>query len=221
MSTTSWPAEFARVIACNACTRATDGNLLRDAEENVPQPGYVGTRYWTRRVLLVGQNPGTPKTLEVQDRPYTLALRRLRDTPTEAIYKELNSVLQQFIPQWPVGNYFPLEESSLTLEDIAYFNLVRCRTRGDAKPGINTVTNCLRAHFGRWLDQLSPRVVVFIGKWTADRAAPRRARSRAPRYPVRLHKSATQPALGRAHSKSGVSCSLSPRELCLTLGSSR
>jgi hypothetical protein len=32
------------------------------------------------------------------------------------------------------------------------------------------VANCLRIHFGRWLDQLSPRVVVFIGKWAADQA---------------------------------------------------
>jgi uracil-DNA glycosylase len=172
MSTTSWSAEFAKVISCTACSRATDGNLLRDEDENVPQPGYVGGNYWKRRIALVGQNPGTPKTLELQDKPYTAALRSLRDAPNEAKYLELHSVLQAFIPQWPVhGNYFPLAECGLSLQDIAYFNVVRCRTGGDAKPGINTVNNCLRNHFGRWLDNLAPRVVVFIGKWAADRAS--------------------------------------------------
>jgi uracil-DNA glycosylase len=172
MSTISWSAEFAKVISCAACSRATDGKLLRDEEENVPQPGYIGDNYWKRRIALVGQNPGTPKTLELQDRPYTAALRNLRDTPNDANYRELHNVLQAFIPQWPVhGNYFPLAECDLSLKDIAYFNVVRCRTGGDAKPGINTVNSCLRNHFGRWLDNLAPRVVVFIGKWAADRAS--------------------------------------------------
>ena len=33
------------------------------------------------------------------------------------------------------------------------------------------VATCLDAHFGRWLDHLSPSVVVFIDKWAADRAS--------------------------------------------------
>ena len=171
-TTINWPVEFARVISCTSCSQATDKNLLRDEGENVPQPGYVGANYRKHRVALVGQNPGTPKTLDVQDRPYTAALRRLRDSPTEVNYQELNAVLRIFIPQWPVhGNYFPLAECKLELQDIAYFNVVRCRTQSDAQPGFNTVNNCTHTHFGRWLDNLSPRVVVFIGKWAADRAS--------------------------------------------------
>ncbi len=181
MSTINWPNEFAKVISCAACSHATDSNILRDADENVPQPGYVGVTYWRRRIALVGQNPGTPKTLELQDKPYTAALRKLRDTPTEANYHELDSVLQAFIPKWPVhGNYFPLDECGLSLQDIAYFNVVRCRTGDDAKPGVNTVNNCIRNHFGRWLDNLAPRVVVFIGKWAADHASQEVERRRIP-----------------------------------------
>lgn len=172
MSIISWSAEFARVLSCATCSRATDSHILRDADENVPQPGYVGKNYAKRRVALVGQNPGTPKTLEQQDRPYTAALRSLRDTPNEEHYQQLHTVLQAFIPQWPVhGNYFPLAECGLSLQDIAYFNVVRCRTSGDAKPGVNTVNSCIQNHLGRWLDQLEPRVVVFIGKWASDRAS--------------------------------------------------
>ncbi|RPJ48309.1 MAG: hypothetical protein EHM16_03080 [Betaproteobacteria bacterium] len=158
--------EFARVISCKLCTKATDSNPLRDDGENVPQPGYIGSKYRNVRVLLVGQNPGTPKSLSAQDLPYTAALRALRDEPTTQRYKELRTVLRTFIPQWPVqNNHFPLIESGLTLDDIAYCNIVRCRTTGDGTPRELLSKQCLNEHFVRWLNLLNPKVVVFIGKW--------------------------------------------------------
>jgi uracil-DNA glycosylase len=172
MSKVCWPDEFRRVLTCTACSLATDPNVLRDSQENIPQPGYIGVHYWKHRVALIGQNPGTPKTLELEDRPYTAALRSLRDQPSESNYRELHAVLLRFVPKWPVhGRYFPLNDCHLSLDDIAYFNVVRCRTHIDAKPSANTVNRCLNTHFGRWLDALAPRVVVFIGKWAADQAA--------------------------------------------------
>ena len=172
MSNINWPAEFARVISCTTCSHATDRKILRDEGENVPQPGFIGANYWKHRVVLIGQNPGTSKTLKVPDKPYTAALRRLRESPTEAYYHELQTVLGAFIPQWPVhGNYFPLAECDLSLQDIAYFNVVRCRTQSDAMPGSSTVNNCINTHLGHWLDNLTPRVVIFIGKWASDRAS--------------------------------------------------
>lgn len=172
-SSIAWHAEFARVIACTSCTSSTDRNLLRDHTEHVPQPGYVGANYNKSRVLLVGQNPGIRKTRRaVQDLQYTVALCSLRDEPIAQRYEKLTVVLEDFIPQWPVhGNYFPLRECGLTLSDIAYFNVVRCRTRNDRAPGKHLSDVCLSEHFGRWLHLLQPRVVVFIGKWAAKRGA--------------------------------------------------
>jgi hypothetical protein len=72
-----WNLEFAKVIQCTNCTALIDANLLRDVEENVPQPGYIGKKYLQARVILIGQNPGTPKSLVMEDRPYTAALRTL------------------------------------------------------------------------------------------------------------------------------------------------
>lgn len=158
--------EFARVIACKSCTTATDSKLLRDDGENVPQPGYIGSNYRNVRVLLVGQNPGTPKSLAEEDLHYTAALRALRDEPTIQRYKQLRTVLRTFILRWPVqNNHFPLTESGLTLDDIAYCNIVRCRTANDSKPGETLAKQCLNGHFIRWLNLLKPKVVVFIGKW--------------------------------------------------------
>ena len=83
----------------------------------------------------------------------------------------LGRVLLEFVPDWPVsGNYFPLAESGLRLTDIAYFNVVRCRTVNNSAPSTNLTRNCLE-HFDRWLDLLQPRVVVFIGKWAYDIAS--------------------------------------------------
>ena len=108
----------------------------------------------------------TPNSLAVPDRPYTVALRALRDEPTPQRHKELNAVLRGFIPQWHVhGNYFPLADSGLTLEDIAYCNIVRCRTSYDNKPGKLLTSQCIDEHFVRWLDLLHPKVIVFVGKW--------------------------------------------------------
>jgi|SRR5579884_2631469 len=167
-----WPSEFARIIRCEACTNAMDPNLLRDNLENVPQPGYIGQRYRESGVLLVGQNPGTPKSLAPIDPPYTRALRALRDESTPERYVELLQVMRGVIPQWPIhGSYFPLAECDLALDDIAYLNVVRCRTTKDRAPGRTLVRQCTAIHFDRWFKLLAPRVVVFIGKWAYERAS--------------------------------------------------
>lgn len=161
--------EFAKVIACERCSLETCANLLRDQGENVAQPGYIGSNYSKSRVLLVGQNPGTPKSREVLDRPYTAALRALRDEPSHQTYSELCRVLRNFIPHWPVtNNYFPLSESGLTLDEIAYCNIIRCRTESDKKPNRKLAQACIEEHFEHWLNFLQPAVVIFIGKWASE-----------------------------------------------------
>lgn len=169
-----WHLAFAKVINCTRCTKETDKNLLRDAGENVPQPGYIGARYDRKRLLLVGQNPAAAGArIRAMDRNYTAALRTLRGAPTEQNYAVLQSVLDAYIPEWPVhGQHFPLRECDLDLADIAYCNLVRCRTitvgSEATVPHNNTAERCGEQHFERWLDKLNPKAVVFIGKWASD-----------------------------------------------------
>jgi uracil-DNA glycosylase len=164
-----WPIEFAKVIRCAKCSKATDPNLMRDSDQHVPQPGYIGEGYGQTGLLLVGQNPGLPNVgLAAQDRDYTAALRALRDAPTEQQYARLQVTLYRFIQKWSVqNNYFPLMEFGLSLKDIAYLNLVRCRT-GDKAPNANTVKECRRTHFEPWLEMLNPTCVVFIGRWACE-----------------------------------------------------
>ena len=171
MNSPDWTAEFARVISCERCDKRRSNNILRDARENVPQPGFIGSRYEKFRILLVGQNPAVPPSrLAADDQEYTAALRRVRDDATAESMGSLQEVLLRFVPSWPVhGNYFPLYESGLTLEEIAYCNIIRCRTVENARPSSGLASTCIDTHFGRWLDLLTPRAIVFIGKWAHDR----------------------------------------------------
>ena len=165
---------FNEVIGCTRCDQWTSRKLLRDSGENVAQPGWVGSNYAEHRVLLVGQNPGVPPThMQARDAIYTAALRKLVSSGSESDYGYLYKVLEQFVPEWPVQrNYFPLAESGLGLEDIAYCNVVRCRTVGNVMPGNSVVQNCM-GHFDSFVKTIEPKVVVFIGKWAHDQAAAR------------------------------------------------
>jgi hypothetical protein len=98
------------------------------------------------------------------------ALRTLRNAPAPPNYERLHGILRHFIPKWPVhGSYFPLVECAIGLDEIAYCNLVRCRTVENRTPPEKVATACAERHFSRWLELLQPCVVVFIGKWAHDR----------------------------------------------------
>lgn len=160
---------------CDVCSKAGDAKILRDNSFNVPQPGYVGSRYKTGGVLLVGQNPGCcPESKRERDHIYADALKRVRDIPSLENYESLKDLLKEYIETWPVhSSYFPLEECGMSLSEIAYFNLVRCRTHDNAPPSRGMIKNCLDRHLTEWLDILRPRVVVCVGKWAYDQLAPR------------------------------------------------
>ncbi len=170
VSEPDWPAEFAKVISCLRCDTSACKKMLRDDGENVPQPGFIGERFHERRILLVGQNPAIPKSyMAARDRIYTAALRHVRDDRSAENWAKLQEVLLEFVPDWPVQRrYFPLKESGLTLPEIAYCNIVRCRTKENGEPSVRMISECADNHFVRWLDLLKPRAIVFIGKWAYD-----------------------------------------------------
>ena len=163
-------SHFVSVLQCTHCDNSNCKNLLRDSRENLPQPGYVGANYFSKRVLLVGQNPGvSTATLSQSDLIYTSALRTLRDHPSMDSWSGLRDALIDFVPRWPVTDrHFPLRESGLSLEDIAYCNLVRCRTVNDASPSSKMTAKCAPLHFQHTLDILEPVAIVFIGKWSMN-----------------------------------------------------
>lgn len=162
------PQLFADVVKCDRCSATRFPELLRDSGENVPQPGFVGRDYERTCVMFVGANPGVSRKSGPKarvDAEYTSALRAFRDSPNEVGYRHLDDTIRRVLPQWSVyRQYFPLAESRLELEQIAYCNLVRCRTVGNTDPSTDLFGECICRHFRAWLDLLDPRFVVFIGK---------------------------------------------------------
>jgi len=161
------------VVSCKQCPDSIP-SLLRDEDQNLPQPGYVGSDYWATGVLLIGQNPGVvTERFRAQNSRYAHLLKNVRDSPNSETYNKLSAYLREIIPTWPVsGNYFPLAECGLTFDDIAYFNLVRCRTVGNKSVPKSMTSNCVAKHFADWMDTLRPRVVICIGKWAYDKITP-------------------------------------------------
>ena len=114
--------EFARVISCDYCSRAGYPKLLRDEYINLPQPGYIGSQYVTTRVLLVGQNPAVDREPE-----HANAFTAILESPTRHSLKKLKAIQDRLMPHWGVIGRFPFDRCGLTLDDIAFTNVVRCR----------------------------------------------------------------------------------------------
>ena len=165
--------EFAQVINCDVCSRNQYPKLLRNDTFNLPQPGYIGTNYKNTRVLLVGQNPGTSDDSHYNyDVELANALIAVTDNSNPQAMANVKNILDRIMPTWSIfRTHFPLVECGLRLDDIAYTNIVRCRTVDDATPGVQITRTCISNHFRRWLDWLEPRVVVCIGKWAHDKIA--------------------------------------------------
>ena len=159
--------EFSKVISCDYCSCNNYPKLLRDNSFNLPQPGYIGVNYEKNRVLFVGQNPGvSPSSYHAPDREFADALIAVRDKANAHSMTDLTKTLDRIMPAWSVfATHFPLAECGLRLDDIAYINVVRCRTAANATPSLNITRACIDNHFIRWLDWLQPHVVVCIGKW--------------------------------------------------------
>ena len=166
-------ALFLSVLRCDRCDAlGAEEPLLRGAE-HPPQPGYIGARYAETRVMLVGQNPGvtTPRHRE-RDARYIAALLDLNRQADQETYRTTGLVIEEYVPEWQLhGRHFPLHDCGLKLDQIAFCNLVRCRTVKNSSPQARVVGNCVSSHFEEWLAQLRPVIVVFLGKWAADRGA--------------------------------------------------
>ncbi len=164
----------ADVVRCTACAECGVSSLLRDDHFDVPQPGYVGASYAKSGVMFIGQNPGTsPERSRVDDTKLAAILLALSREPSAAKFVALRSFLEAFMRTWAITQrYLPLGRFGLELEEIAYVNVARCRTKKNAAPSPRMAERCITLHLERWLDVLQPRVVVFLGKWAHDVAAP-------------------------------------------------
>ena len=175
--------EYTTVINCDVCVRQADNVILRN-DDNIPQPGHIGSRYEQHRVLFIPQNPGYAKPQRtIQHQRYAEAEKAFLNNPTQDNMEKLQALLEQAMPRWTIYAQVLsplLTGCNLTLADIALFNAVRCPTISNSTPSATMVANC-KFHLEHWLEWLKPKVVVCIGKWTYREVEPILARHNIPR----------------------------------------
>ena len=151
-------ALFTDVLRCERCPVSA---VKRDPKYNIPQPGWVGRDY--AGVMFVGQNPGEGNTPPTRpDQTYLDALRKVSDIQTlNFMHDQLKAATDTFV-------YYRSFHFDTNIEQVAYINAVRCRTRGNAAPD-ETVRQQCRKHFLSWVRCLQPSAVVYLGLY-AERA---------------------------------------------------
>ena len=163
---------FKAIINCRQCSGIN--NILCDDNFNLPQPGYVGKNYAQKRVLLIAQNPGDCQPghkLFDQAQTYARIIKQFSDDIDKKQFDLLNDFLAKFIPTWPLFNKIPLNEAGITINDIAYINLIHCRTFQNKSVPVKCARNCIETHFMNTLNVLKPNVVISLGKWANDRVS--------------------------------------------------
>ena len=162
------------VITCEKCNLLDSPKLLRDKSENIPQPGFIGMHYEKSHVLLIGRNPGVcPISMKSRDSVYMQALLTLEAHRNVPAYFRFHITLLKFMYDWPIyRDSFQLDEYGLDLEDIAFCNVVRCRTDKNGTPSKSLTQNCIKEHLVSFIDIIEPKVIVCIGKWVFDQLNP-------------------------------------------------
>lgn len=163
---------FTRIVTCDrlqSC-RASFPGLSRDY---TPQPGFVGSRYAVHRVVLLAQNPGhasqaghVPGETEMYRR-----LAAAAASSSKPDFDAAMTQLGQFMSTWPVIQRLKLRERfNLDLQDVAYFNLLKCKTVANKKPTLQLYETCAHQTSVPQLEALAPRFVLCLGKGVYDAA---------------------------------------------------
>jgi hypothetical protein len=145
-----------------------------DLGDEIPQPGFVGTRYRSGGVLFLGKNPGKGGAQKSEeDRLQFEALHRLRDAnPADlrCLFEDLCELLaRRVMPTWGiVRNYVNpvLSKVGAGLDDVAYLNLLKWRSEAT---NAHLFDASWKAHTGEQYSKLNPGFVIALGYSTRYR----------------------------------------------------
>jgi len=143
---------------------------LDNTPNSTPQPGFIGRRY--KGLVIIGSNPGIPKTKLFQKRE-PIYLKHIYDFAIEKNFDKFQEYLDY------ASDYMTIWNNNLTnsyfrnllgydIENIAYINIVKCRSINTGSDPLNTVgysvaRRCFTTHTVKQLDLLKPQWIV--GHW--------------------------------------------------------
>ena len=150
-------------------------SALLQGDDLLPQFGYVGTRYSSARILLLGINPGNGKSNEFrtpEDARMMPAILRFAQSPTEENFAAAARAYMRECQRWPVWRNHCAEvigAGKLSLDEIAYSNCLPWRTASQSGFSDDTARKAAELYVRPLVEELNPRVIVAMGK---QRVAP-------------------------------------------------
>lgn len=135
----------------------------------IPQFGYVGNRYSSRRVLFLGINPGngndeSPSAADAQMMP-VLEIFMKEKTPDS--FRAAQSSYQIQCETWPIWKRHCSEvlgAGGLSMDEIAYSNCLPWRTNSQSKFDDFVGRNAAVLYAYPLIEELQPTIVVALGK---------------------------------------------------------
>ena len=153
---------YKKILSCPSakeCDKKAGGHRC-----GLIDPGYLGPKYKKGGILVVGLNPGCPK--------------EKKNSLAELSFKKIMEMLKEKMKGWEIWknmNKVGLEPLFNRIPEIAYTNLVKCAWY--EKDGKKNKTNLpddifksCKDYLKKQVDILDPKVVIFLGKKTFDKA---------------------------------------------------
>jgi hypothetical protein len=146
---------------------------LDNSAISTPQPGYIGRKYSNQNgLVIIGANPGIPNVSPfIQKDP--IYIQHIQNFARNKDYDQFLQYLDytdDYMKSWRnnLTNAHFRELLGYNIEEIAYINLVKCRSIQVGSNTIQTLGNtvtrrCFNLHTIRQLNLLKPRWI--IGQW--------------------------------------------------------
>lgn len=136
--------------------------------------GYMGADYKPGSgIVLLGKNPGgggdayQARTREDQEfYPLLMEFKTAEPSDVPGAFEQINKSFTRIITSWRIWNILgpTLDAAGVTVQEIAYMNVIPYRTRGDKMPPVAAQETAWKRIVEPSLDLLAPKAIVALGK---------------------------------------------------------
>lgn len=145
-------------------------SMLLRGDDMAPQFGYVGARYPSTRILLMGTNPGNGGNNDrriAEDERMMPSVRRFAESPTEENFVAAARACKSEVERWRIWKVHCAEvigAGKLTLDEIAYSNCLPWRTASKSAFSDDVARKAAELYARPLIEELQPCLIVAMGK---------------------------------------------------------